>query len=424
MDFKEKSLHYHNKPFPGKLSVEASKICNTQEHLSFAYTPGVAYPCLEIAENEEMSYEYTGKGNLVGVISDGSAVLGLGNIGASAGKPVMEGKALLFKKFADVNAFDLEINESNPQKLIEIIKSLEPTFGGINLEDINSPRCFEIEEKLKQIMDIPVFHDDQHGTAVIAGAAVLNGLEIAGKDIKNVKIVISGAGAAGVAVSKHLINLGANPENLFCFDKSGVLYKGRADTVSPWHDFLFRETESRSLKELMSGADIFIGVSVKGLVSEEMVAVMAPNPIIFPMANPDPEITYDDVKKTRPDAIIGTGRSDFPNQVNNVLGFPAIFRGALDIRAKSITENMKIAASKALAELAKKPVPKDVLRAYNLKELNFGRDYLIPKPFDKRVLLEVATAVALAGISDGVHRKELDILKYRRFLKEKFVIEE
>ena len=414
-------LDYHRLPVPGKLEVVPSKICRTQQDLALAYTPGVAVPCLEIAKESSLAYEYTGKGNLVGVISDGSAVLGLGNIGALAGKPVMEGKSLLFKRFADINSFDIEVDEHDPDKFVAIVKSLEPTFGGINLEDISSPRCFEIEEKLKKIMNIPVFHDDQHGTAVICAAGVLNGLEVAGKKPENSKVVLSGVGAAGVAISKHLINCGFKKENIFAYDIDGVLYKGRESTVSPHHEFLFRDTKARTLAELFEDADVFIGVSVKGIVKPEMIKKMAHDPVIFPMANPDPEISYEEVVATRPDALVGTGRTDYPNQVNNILGFPAIFRGALDVKASQITEGMKMAATNALIRVAKMPVLPEILKAYNLDSLEFGRKYLIPKPFDPRVLVEEACSVAEAAIKEGVNRKNIDPDQYKKELSEKFL---
>ena len=416
---REEVLNYHRDLKPGKLEVVPSKVCLTQADLAKAYTPGVAIPCLEIKENPETAYDYTGKGNLVGVISDGSAVLGLGNIGALAGKPVMEGKALLFKRFAGIDAFDIEINESDTDKFVEIVKSLEPTFGGINLEDISSPRCFEIEEKLKKSMNIPVFHDDQHGTAVICAAGVLNGLEISGKKPENCKVVITGAGAAGVAIAKHLINCGVKQENVYAYDKDGVLFEGRKDNLSEYHKFLYRNTNFRTLEELFDGADVYVGVSVKGLVSEEMVKKMAPDPVIFPMANPDPEITYEAVKIARPDAIVGTGRTDFPNQVNNLLGFPAIFRGALDARASRITEKMKMAATQALIKVTKMPVLPEVLKVYGLDSLEYGRNYIIPKPFDPRVLVEVAFAVAKTAVEEGVNRVELDLDRYKTGLEEK-----
>ena len=416
---KEEVLSYHKNPKPGKLEVVPSKVCATQTDLSKAYTPGVALPCLEIKDNPETVYDYTGKGNLVGVISDGSAVLGLGNIGALAGKPVMEGKALLFKRFAGIDAFDIEINEHDPDRFVEIVKSLEPTFGGINLEDISSPRCFEIEEKLKKVMNIPVFHDDQHGTAVICAAGVLNGLEIANKKPENCKVVLTGAGAAGVAIAKHLINCGVKKENVFAYDKDGVLFEGRKDGLSEYHKFLYRNTAARSLSELFEGADIYIGVSIKGLVKAEMLKKMAPNPVIFPMANPDPEITYEEVRIARPDAIVGTGRTDFPNQVNNLLGFPAIFRGALDARARQITEKMKMAETRALIKVTKMPVLPEVLKVYGLDSLEYGRNYIIPKPFDPRVLVEVAFAVAKTAVEEGVNRIDLDLDEYRRNLETK-----
>jgi len=418
---KEKALHYHKFPKPGKIDIVPSKSCVSQSDLSLAYTPGVAEPCREIVSDPLTAYDYTGKGNLVAVITDGTAVLGLGNIGPLAGKPVMEGKALLFKRFADINSYDIEVAETDPEKFINIVKSLEPTFGGINLEDISSPRCFEIEEKLIDMMDIPVFHDDQHGTAVIGAAAILNGLEIAGKKPENCKVVLTGPGAAGVAIARHIINCGFREENIFSYDSQGVLYTGRKDKKSPYHSFLFRDTEKRTLEELFENADVFIGTSVKGMVTEEMIAKMSPNPVIFPMANPDPEIPYESVIKVRPDALAGTGRSDYPNQVNNVLGFPAIFRGALDVRARKITEKMKMAATMALMKVAKMPVLQSVLDVYGLKELSFGKDYLIPKPFDPRVLVEVAVAVAQCAMEEGVSRINVDIHEYREKLSEKFV---
>lgn len=420
---KEKALHYHKFPKPGKIDIVPTKNCISQSDLSLAYTPGVAEPCREIEKDPQTAYDYTGKGNLVAVITDGTAVLGLGDIGPLAGKPVMEGKALLFKRFADINSYDIEVDQTDPAEFIKIVKALEPTFGGINLEDISSPRCFEIEEKLKEIMDIPVFHDDQHGTAVIGAAAVLNGLEIADKKPENCKVVLTGPGAAGVAIARHLINCGFIEENIFAYDSKGVLYKGRKDLKSPYHSFLFRDTEKRTLIELFENADVFIGTSVKGMVTEEMITRMAPNPVILPMANPDPEIPYKTVVKVRPDAMAGTGRSDYPNQVNNVLGFPAIFRGALDVRARKITENMKMAATHALMRVAKMPALKSVLDVYGLKELEFGRNYLIPKPFDPRVLVEVAASVGSAAMEEGVSRISIDIEKYKKDLTERFVHE-
>lgn len=421
---KEKALHYHKFPKPGKIDIIATKDCISQSDLSLAYTPGVAEPCREIVSDPLTAYDYTGKGNLVAVITDGTAVLGLGNIGPLAGKPVMEGKSLLFKRFAGINSYDIEVAETDPEKFISIVKSLEPTFGGINLEDISSPRCFEIEEKLIEIMDIPVFHDDQHGTAVIGAAAILNGLEIAGKRPENCKVVLTGPGAAGVAIAKHIINCGFREENIFSYDSRGVLYNGRKDRKSPYHAFMFRDTDKRTLEELFEDADVFIGTSVKGMVTDEMIAKMAPNPVILPMANPDPEIPYETIIKIRPDALVGTGRSDYPNQVNNVLGFPAIFRGALDVRARKITEKMKMAATTALMKVAKMPVLQSVLDIYGLKELSFGKDYLIPKPFDPRVLVEVAVAVADSAMKEGVSRIDLDIQNYREKLTKDFISKE
>jgi malate dehydrogenase (oxaloacetate-decarboxylating)(NADP+) len=416
----EKALDYHKKPLPGKISVVPSKRCETQEDLSLAYTPGVAVPCLEIEKDNLKAYDYTSRGNLVGVVTDGSAVLGLGDIGPLAGKPVMEGKSVLFKMFGGVDAFDIEIDERDPDSFIKIVKSLEPTFGGINLEDIASPRCFYIEEELKKIMNIPVFHDDQHGTAVICAAGVLNALEISGKKPEKCKVVISGAGAAAIAIAKHLIALGFDNSLIYGYDREGVLYKGRANTKSKYHEFLFRETDARSMEDLLEGCDVFLGLSVKDLITGDMIKKMSADPVIFPMANPDPEIPYNKIMESRPDAFAGTGRSDFPNQVNNVLGFPAIFRGALDIRATDITQNMKIAATKALMNVTKMEVPQYVLDAYGHDKLEFGRDYLIPKPFDKRVAVEVASFVAEAGIKDGVNRIDLDIENYRKELERRF----
>ena len=401
---KEKALHYHQYPTPGKIAIVPSKPCETQNDLALAYTPGVASVCEEIARNPDDAYLYTGKGNSVAVITDGSAVLGLGNIGPLASKPVMEGKSLLFKRFANIDSIDIELTTSSPEETIAVIAAMADTFGGINLEDIASPHCFDIEQQLIEMLDIPIFHDDQHGTAIIAGAAVLNGLEIVGKTLNTIKIVISGAGAAGLSIHNHLISLGANTENIFVYDKDGVLFEGRKERIGPWHKPLFKQTDARTLADLMKDADVFIGVSAGGIVSEEMVASMASNPIIFPMANPTPEIDYDTIMATRKDAIAGTGRSDFPNQVNNVLGFPGIFRGALDVRASKITQSMKTAATHALARLAKEPVPEEVLKPYGLTSLSFGREYIIPKPFDSRVVAEVSKAVAEAAIREGVAR--------------------
>ncbi|HSL16325.1 MAG TPA: NADP-dependent malic enzyme [Methylomirabilota bacterium] len=402
---REEALAYHTGKRHGKTEVVATKPCATQRDLSLAYTPGVAEPCLEIARDAELAYEYTNKGNLVAVVSNGTAVLGLGNIGALAGKPVMEGKGVLFKRFADIDVFDIEVDTLDPKEVIRFCQLLAPTLGGINLEDIKAPECFTIEEELKRTVDIPVFHDDQHGTAIISGAALLNAVEIAGKKLDEVKVVFCGAGASGIACATFYLSLGVKPENLIMADSKGVIYKGRTEGMNEYKERFAVETDRRTLAEAMVGADVFTGVSVKGMVTKEMVATMADNPIIFAMANPDPEITPEEVAEVRSDAIMATGRSDYPNQVNNVLGFPFIFRGALDVAATDINEAMKLAASKALADLAKEDVPDKVIRAYGGKPLKFGRDYLIPKPFDHRVLLWEAPAVAEAAISSGVARK-------------------
>ncbi len=404
---KQAALDYHANGRPGKIEVTPTKPCITSRDLSLAYSPGVAEPCLEIAENPEAVYKYTAKGNLVGVVSNGSAVLGLGNIGPLAGKPVMEGKGVLFKKFADVDVFDIEINCSTVEEMVQSIKSLEPTFGGINLEDIKAPECFEVETQLKEIMDIPVFHDDQHGTAIIATAGFINALEVANKKIEDIKVVFSGAGAASMAIANLFFTLGVKRENLLMCDSKGVIYKGRAEGMNKYKEQFAIKTDARTIADAMKDADAFMGCSAKGVVDKKMVASMSKNPIIFAMANPDPEITPEEVAEVRDDAIMATGRSDYPNQVNNVLGFPFIFRGALDVRARKITEEMKIAAVHALADLAKEEVPDRVKMAYGGAEFTFGKDYLIPKPFDKRVLTRVAPAVAKAACESGVARKEI-----------------
>ncbi len=416
MNFKEKALKYHSDLPCGKISVVPVKPCSNQEELSLAYTPGVACASQEIADNPLESFKYTGRANLVGVVTDGSAVLGLGDIGPEASKPVMEGKSVLFKRFAGINSFDIELKVSDTDMFIKHVKAMEPTFGGINLEDIASPRCFQIEDVLKKELSIPVFHDDQHGTAVIAGAALLNAAELTGKSFSGMKIVICGTGAAGVAVYEHIVRMGVEPSNISCFDIHGVLYRGRKEKIGPRHEKMFRDTEKRTLKDLMENADVFIGVSAGGVVSGEMISVMASKPVIFALANPEPEISPEIAKKLRPDAIVGTGRSDFPNQVNNVMGFPAIFRGALDVRSTSVTSGMKIAASRALAELARKAVPESVLLSYGLEQLEFSENYLIPKPFDRRVLVEVASAVAQKAVDEGVARVFPDMEKYREKL--------
>jgi len=410
---KQDALEYHTRGRAGKIEVVSTKPCVTQRDLSLAYTPGVADPCLEIEKNPEDVYKYTAKGNLVAVVSNGTAVLGLGNIGALAGKPVMEGKGVLFKRFADIDVFDIELGTENPDDIILACKLMEPTFGGINLEDIKAPECFYIEETLKREMKIPVFHDDQHGTAVISAAALLNALELVGKDIGKIRIVVSGAGAAGIACTKHYIALGVDPKNVLMTDSKGVLYKGRGDKMNKYKAEFAADTDCRTLADALVDADVFVGVSMKGLVTKEMVKSMAKNPIIFAMANPDPEITYDDARAARKDVIMATGRSDYPNQVNNVLGFPFIFRGALDSFASCINDQMKVAASFALASLAKEDVPDAVARAYGVTSIKFGPEYIIPKPFDPRVLIWEASAVAKAAMETGVARKKLDIEEYR-----------
>ncbi len=400
---KQEALDYHSKGRPGKIEVIPTKEAKTQRDLSLAYSPGVAEPCLAIAANPEDAYKYTAKGNLVGVISNGSAVLGLGNIGAGASKPVMEGKGVLFKIFADIDVFDIEINETDPEKFVQIVKALEPTFGGINLEDIKAPECFYIEQKLKEILNIPVMHDDQHGTAIISSAALLNALELQKKKIDQVRIVINGAGAAAMACMKLYVSLGAKFANFMVLDKLGILYKGRGDIEDLKKDFCVDEKyKAYDLAMALKGADVFVGLSVGNVVTAAMVKTMAKNPIVFAMANPDPEITYEVATAARKDIIMATGRSDYPNQVNNVLGFPYIFRGALDVRATSINEAMKLAAVKALAELTREPVPDIVTLAYNERTIVFGPDYIIPKPLDPRLLSAIAPAVAKAAIESGV----------------------
>lgn len=414
---KEDALNYHSMERPGKLEVVATKPCVTQRDLSLAYTPGVAEPCLEIKKNPLDAFLYTNRGNLVAVVSNGSAVLGLGNIGALAGKPVMEGKAVLFKRFADIDVYDIEVDTSDPEDVIRVVRLLEPTFGGINLEDIKAPECFIIEETLKKDMNIPVFHDDQHGTAIIVGAALLNALELTKKDIGKIKVVFSGAGAAGIAVAKMIVSLGVTHKNIVMTDIDGVVYKGRAEGMNAYLEQFAVETSKRTLAEVMEGADVFIGVSVGGIVTQDMVKSMNEKPIVFALANPDPEISYPDAKAARSDAIVATGRSDFPNQVNNVLGFPFIFRGALDVRATSINEEMKIAAAKSLADLAKEDVPDSVIQAYGGSHFIFGPEYILPKPFDPRVLLWEASAVARAAMDSGVAQHNVELEEYKRSLE-------
>ncbi len=404
---RQEALEYHSIGRKGKIEVTSTKPCKTQRDLSMAYTPGVAEPCFEIVKDPQNAYEYTAKGNLVAVVSNGTAVLGLGNIGALAGKPVMEGKGVLFKRFADVDVFDIELNTEDPDEIIKACKLLEPTFGGINLEDIKAPECFYIEEKLIAALSIPVFHDDQHGTAIISGAGLLNAIKIANKKIEDVKVVFNGAGAAGIACAAFYVSLGVRLENVLLCDSKGVIYKGRTAGMNPYKARFAVETDARTLADAMKGADVFCGVSVKDCVTKDMLRSMADNPIVFAMANPDPEISYPDAIEARDDVIMATGRSDYPNQVNNVLGFPFIFRGALDVQASKINEEMKRAAAYALSELAMQDVPDSVCRAYGVEKLQFGREYIIPKPFDPRVLLKEAPAVARAAVETGVARKPI-----------------
>ncbi|WP_320173060.1 malic enzyme-like NAD(P)-binding protein [Maridesulfovibrio sp.] len=415
---KQEALDYHSKGRRGKVEVVPVKPCNTQKDLSMAYSPGVAEACKEIAEDKEKSYLYTGRGNLVAVVSNGTAVLGLGNIGPEAGKPVMEGKGVLFKVFADVDVYDINLNVTDPDELCNIVKALEPTFGGINLEDIKAPECFYIEEKLKKEMNIPVFHDDQHGTAIISGAGLINAAEITGKKIEDMRLVVSGAGAAAVACTNFYMSLGIKRENVAMFDSRGHINKSREGLNEQKLQFA-TDKEYKDLADAMKGADLFLGLSVKGMVTKDMVKSMADSPIIFACANPDPEISYTDAKEARPDAIMGTGRSDFPNQVNNVLGFPFIFRGALDVNASAINEEMKIAAATALAALAKEPAPDYVCEAYGVDKLEFGIDYIIPKPLDLRLIEWESAAVAQAAMDTGVARKKIDIEEYKKELRER-----
>ncbi len=423
MNFDNDALEYHSSFPPGKIAVIATKPCLTQNDLSMAYTPGVAAPCLAIHKDPELVYKYTAKANLVAVISNGTAVLGLGNIGPAAGKPVMEGKGILFKRFADIDVFDLELDADDPQDVIRACQMLEPTFGGINLEDIKAPECFLIEETLKKTMKIPVFHDDQHGTAIIAGAAFINGLEVAGKDVSKAKIVVNGAGASAISCASHFIALGASPENILMCDSKGVLYEGRTEGMNQYKARFVRKTDARTLADAFVGADVFMGLSTADCVTPAMLVTMAPTPLIFAMANPNPEIEYSLAIATRPDAIVATGRSDYPNQVNNVLGFPAIFRGALDARATGINQEMKLAATHALADLAKLPVPKSVCDIYGLEEITFGKDYIIPKPFDPRVVVLEAAAVVEAAMKSGVARIQLDLDEYRASLEKRLALE-
>ena len=417
--FKQAALDYHKVEPKGKIAIIPTKPHSSQQDLSLAYSPGVAEPCLEIEKDPSKAYEYTGKGNLVAVISNGTAVLGLGDIGADASKPVMEGKGLLFKIFADVNVFDIEVNEKDPDKFVEVVKAIAPTFGGINLEDIKAPEAFYIEKRLKEELNIPVMHDDQHGTAIISAAALINALEIAGKDIDKVKMVINGAGAAAIACAKLYIKIGVKKENIIMCDSKGIINKNRTDLTTEKLEFI-QDTHLNNLEQALESADIFVGLSKGNILKPENLLAMAENPIVFAMANPTPEIDYDLAIQTRKDVIMATGRSDYPNQVNNVLGFPYIFRGALDVHATDINEEMKIAAVHAIAELAKQPVPEEVKQAYNLKQLEFGREYFIPKPFDKRLFSKVSTAVAKAAVRSRVARKNItDFTEYEKQLSEK-----
>ena len=413
------ALRYHSEGRPGKIEVIPTKPYDTQRELSLAYSPGVAAPCLEIEKNPLDAYRYTAKGNLVAVISNGTAVLGLGNIGALASKPVMEGKSMLFKTFADVDAFDIEVDAANPDQFVETVRRIAPTFGGINLEDIKAPECFEIEERLRNELDIPVMHDDQHGTAIITSAALLNGLELAGKEIGEARVVINGAGAAAISCARLFLAVGIRREHIVLCDSRGAVTSHRADLTPVKREFA-TDLPFKTLEEALHGADVFLGVSKAGVLTPAMIRTMNHDPLVMALANPDPEITYDEAMASRPDIIFATGRSDYPNQVNNVLGFPYIFRGALDVGARKIDEPMKIAAAHAIAALAKEPVPHEVLEAYGVRELHFGKDYLIPKPLDRRLIVSVAPAVARAAMESGAARLAIaDWDAYRLRLKER-----
>ena len=417
-DIRLDALQYHSQPRPGKMETLPCKPCFSQRDLTLAYSPGVAEPCLRIKEDPSQSALYTGRSNLVGVITNGTAVLGLGNIGPDAAKPVMEGKGLLFKVFADIDVFDIELNIKEPEKLIEVIKTMEPTFGAINLEDIKAPECFMVEERLREEMNIPVFHDDQHGTAVISGAALLNAAELTGRKLEDLKVVVVGAGAAGISCAKFYMTLGVRREHIYMFDSKGLIHTGRIDLHVTKAQF--SQSEDCTLEEALTGADVFLGLSTKGLLTQDMVKLMAPSPIIFACANPDPEITYQDAKKARPDCIMGSGRSDWPNQVNNVSCFPFIFRAALDVRASVINEQMKIAAARALADLAKEPVPQEVVDMYGGEPLSFGIDYVIPKPIDPRIIEWECPAVAQASMISGAAQAPIrDMEAYRMELSKR-----
>jgi malate dehydrogenase (oxaloacetate-decarboxylating)(NADP+) len=416
----EEALAFHAQGRPGKLEITPTKPMATQRDLSLAYTPGVAAPCLRIQQDPDLSYKYTARGNLVAVISNGTAVLGLGDLGALASKPVMEGKAVLFKRFADIDGIDLEVDTRNIEDFINCVRFLGPSFGGINLEDIKAPDCFIIEQRLRDIMDIPVFHDDQHGTAIIASAGLLNALDLTGRKIENVKMVVNGAGAAALACVTLFKKLGVPHQNVTVCDTVGVIYRGRVQNMNQWKEVHAVETSCRTLEEALRGADIFVGLSAKGALTQGMMKKMAEKPIIFAMANPDPEITPEEACAARPDALVATGRSDYPNQINNVLGFPYIFRGALDVRASTINDEMKLAAAHALAELAREDVPKEVEAAYGGKKLRYGTKYIIPAPFDPRLIERVSIAVAQAAMKSGVARKPIaDMDAYRKVLRER-----
>ena len=416
----EEALAFHKYPTPGKIAIAATKPMATQRDLSLAYSPGVAVPVLAIAENPDLAYDYTSKGNLVGIISNGTAILGLGNLGALASKPVMEGKAVLFKRFADVDAIDIELTSQDADEIITVVKNIGVTFGGINLEDIKSPECFRIETELQELLDIPVFHDDQHGTAIICAAGLINACEITGRQMSEVKVVLNGPGAAGIATLELIKAMGVRPDNVIAVDRKGVLYRGRTEDMNQWKSAHAVDTPHRTLAEAINGADVFIGLSAKGALTKEMVATMAPNPLIFAMANPDPEITPEEVLEVRSDAIVGTGRSDYVNQVNNVLGFPYIFRGALDVRARRVNHEMKIACANALAQLAREDVPDEVAAAYHGRRLKFGPDYIIPTPFDPRLIWYVPPFVAQAAMDTGVARRPIeDMDAYRASLAQR-----
>ncbi len=416
---KEQALEYHRSGRPGKVSVKATKPLNNQRDLALAYSPGVAAPCLEIAEDINKIFDYTAKGNVVAVISNGTAVLGLGNIGAAASKPVMEGKVVLFKKFADIDAIDLEVDTENIDEFVNAVRYLGASFGGINLEDIKSPECFIIEKKLQELMNIPVFHDDQHGTAIITAAGMINALEITGRKFEEIKLVSNGAGAASIACIELLKKLGVKNENVILCDREGVIYKGRKDGMNEWKEKHANDTKFRTLEEAMNGADVFLGLSVKDSVTQSMIKSMAKNPIIFAMANPDPEITPEQVREVRDDAIMATGRSDYSNQVNNVMGFPYIFRGALDVRARSINDEMKIAAAYAIAELARTEVPEEIY-SYGYNKLEYGKEYIIPVPFDPRLFTTIPIAVAKAAMESGVAGKKIDLDLYKIELENRY----